>query len=63
MPRPKNIPLICPTCNEPFLGFDGQKYCKMDCRRPTGRPPVAMEVRFWAKVNKNGPIPEKQPLR
>lgn len=57
---------VCPTCGTEFqqrLPWRAQKYDKQICLRPAGRksPTYDWDARFWAKVDKNGPIPLRYP--
>src|SRR5687767_3489091 len=55
----------CEFCGKVFTGrqYPSEKnpprFCSKDCFRQFHSPDPL--VRFWAKVNKNGPIPEHRP--
>lgn len=63
---PAMVPKICsiPECGLPHKG---RGYCSIHHRRKlrdgtiSARPRLTTEQRFWPKVDKNGPIPEKFP--
>lgn len=64
---PSAVPLTCPTCQQRFWVFpcrirQGQRFCSLRCKpKPKGRIYPSPLQRFWAKVDKNGPLPERRP--
>lgn len=59
------ITLTCPVCGESFtvlpsVARKGRKFCGRSCtyKAQSTRSLLRAVGRFWAKVNKNGPIPE-----
>lgn len=65
--KPPNSTLPCedPACDEPrkCLRWCSKHYERMRRRGTTDDPPPrpAAESRFWARVNKDGPIPVRRP--
>lgn len=52
----------CKLCTKPLTKRHQRTYCSRHCALrgspPTGKP---IEARFWAKVDRNGPVPDHQP--
>ena len=61
--HPAQIDLICETCDKPFTraasGAVSAQYCSNACRGIARR--VAVPDRFWPKVDKDGPLPDRHP--
>lgn len=60
MANKRSIPRVCQTCSEPFLASKWEvskgagKFCSVTCTNASFVRPI--EDRFWAKVNKDGPV-------
>jgi hypothetical protein len=65
MPGKRNTPSICEGCGEAFLTWAYKvragegKFCKRACQGTATKRQAP--DRFWANVNKNGPVPGGQP--
>lgn len=61
-PKGPRILVACATCGTPVSSrpSEKQRYCSQRCYH-AGKPSRPLAERFWAKVNKNGPIPEHWP--
>jgi hypothetical protein len=57
--KPRLVEMTCQTCAKSFLvrtcNARRQKFCSYACFGKSRRKPMA--ERFWAKVNKDGPVP------
>jgi hypothetical protein len=66
MPSKVTTPWACPHCGREFFPYTHQVtrgkvlYCSRPCFN-ANFPTTAAETRFWLKVNKNGPLPERAP--
>jgi hypothetical protein len=61
MPHPQST-RICPTCLTPLSSsaWRTARYCSVRCAN-LARPVKTLAERFWAKVNRDGPIPAHLP--
>ncbi len=56
---------VCPTCGKTYTAFKSLAtkgwglHCSAACERAARAKPIA--ERFWAKVNKDGPVPAHKP--
>ncbi len=73
---PENLTIDLPTCEHCGGQIDGViprrnakragrrvRFCGMDCLRAVGKDPFSPtnQARFWARVDKNGPVPQHCP--
>lgn len=56
---PKSILLHCPQCLQPFApkrAWQKQKFCSVECHNEAQRARYPIAPRFWARVDRNGPL-------
>lgn len=70
MPSKRTIPLVCEMCGAPFLAYPHRvkrglaRFCTRVCagaHNGHARIKTTWQERFWAKVNKDGPVPAHMP--